>query len=166
MSIAADNVVPAFHLRRSITAQELRRLQEPAVIFECQRQDSDGVPFYVYTVAGWLDGQNIATMQGGATIGGDTILVHADSRDQADAIAGLGLQDTIDALNREEEAHLDALAAQARLASVNPIRRLELATATEKNPEFVADSEAIRKLRGDDIVLAAGGLEHGGGSGG
>jgi hypothetical protein len=159
MSIAAENVVPAFHLRRSISAQELRRLQEPAVIFECTRTDSDGVPFYVYTVAGWLDGENIATMQGGATIGGDTILIHADNRAMADAIAGMGLQDTIDGLNREEEAHIDALAAKARLESVNPIRRLELATASEKNPEFVADSEAIRKLRGDDIVLAAGGVE-------
>jgi predicted flavoprotein YhiN len=72
-------------------------------------------------------------------------------------MAGLGLQDTIDALNREDEQILDALAAKARLASVNPVRRLELATAEEKNPDFVADSEAIRKLRGDNIVLAAGG---------
>lgn len=161
MSIAADNIVPAFHLRRSITAQELRRLQEPVVIFECERQDSDGATHYLYTVAGWLDGENVATMQGGATVGGDVIVIHADSREQADAMAGIGLQDTIDALNREEEATLDALAAQARLDSVNPVRRLELATAAEKNPEFVADSEAIRRLRGDDILLAAGGVDPG-----
>lgn len=159
MSIPADSVLPAFHLRRSIAAQDLRRLQEPAVIFEAERQDSDGVTHYLYTVAGWLDGVNIATMQGGATVGGDVIVIHADSREQADAMAGIGLQDTIDALNREEQATLDALAAQARLDSVNPVRRLELATAAEKNPEFVADSEAIRRLRGDDILLAAGGVD-------
>lgn len=161
MSIPADSVLPAFHLRRSITAQELRRLQEPVVIFEAERSDSDGVTHYLYTVAGWLDGANIATMQGGATVGGDVIVIHADSREQADAMAGIGLADTIDALNREEEATLDALAAQARLDSVNPVRRLELATAAEKNPEFVADSQAIRSLRGDDILLAAGGVDPG-----
>jgi hypothetical protein len=161
MSIAADNTAPAFHLRRSIHAQDLRRLQEPAVIFEGERTDSDGARFYMYTVAGWLDGENVATMQGGATVGGDVILIAADTRDSADLMAGMGLQDTIDALNREEEATLDALAAKARLESVNPIRRMDLATApdSEKNPEFVADSLAIRKLRGDDIVLAAGGVE-------
>jgi hypothetical protein len=159
MSIAADTVAPAFHLRRSIAAADLKRLQEPAVIFEGERSDSDGEHFFTYTVAGWLDGQNIATIQGGATVGGDVIVIHAPDRDNADLMAGMGLQDTIDSLNREEEAHIDALAAKARLESVNPIRRLDLATATEKNPEFVSDSEAIRKLRGDDIVLAAGGVE-------
>jgi hypothetical protein len=158
MSIAAADVLPAFHLRRSIAAEDLRRLQEPAVIFECERADSDGVPHYLYTVAGWLDGQNIATIQGGATVGGEVIVIHAQDRASADLIAGMGLQDTIDGLESEQVQRIDALAAQARLASVNPIRRLELATAPEKNPEFVADSEAIRKLRGDDIVLAAGGV--------
>lgn len=160
MSIAAENTAPAFHTRRSITADDLRRLQEPAVIFEGERRDSDGEPYYTYTVAGWLDGQNIATMQGGATIGGDVIIIHARSRDDADLMAGLGLQDTIDALNSEDDRMLDALAAQARLASVSPVRRLELASAEEKNPEFVADALAIRPLRGDDIVMAAGGVEH------
>jgi hypothetical protein len=85
-------------------------------------------------------------------------VIHAQDRASADLIAGMGLQDTIDGLESEQVQRIDALAAQARLASVNPIRRLELATAPEKNPEFVADSEAIRKLRGDDIVLAAGGV--------
>lgn len=155
--IAAENCVPSFHTRPSIAADDLRRLQEPVVIFEGERRDSDGELAFLYTVAGWLDGQNIATMQGGCTVGGEVIVIHARDRSEADMIAGLGLQDTIDALNHEEEAHIDALAAQARLASVSPIRRLDLATATEKNPDFLADSEAIRRLRGDDIVLAAGG---------
>jgi hypothetical protein len=157
MSIAAANVAPAFHTRRSITADDLKRLDEPAVIFEHEWRDSDGELCFAYTVAGWLDGQNIATIQGGCTVGSEVIVIHARDRSEADLMAGLGLQDTIEALQREENEHLDALAAQARLASVNPIRRLELATAQDKNPEFIADSEAIRKLRGDDVVLAAGG---------
>lgn len=158
---AADNIAPSFHTRRSIAADELKRLQEPAVIFEHAWRDSDGEPCFAYTVAGWLDGHNIASMQGGCTVGGEVIVIHAKSREDADLMAGLGLQDTIDALNAEEAAYIDAVAARARLASVNPVRRLELATATDKNPDFVADSEAIRKLRGDDIVLAAGGgVEH------
>lgn len=135
-------------------------MQEPAVIFEHEWRDSDGEQCFAYTVAGWLDGVNVATMQGGCTVGGEVIIVHARSRGEADMIASLGLQDTIDALNREEEAHLDALAAQARLASVSPVRRIELATAREKNDEFVADAEAIRPLRGDDIVLTVGGVAH------
>lgn len=134
-------------------------MQEPAVIFESASLDSDGSPFFTYTVAGWLDGENVATIQGGATVGGEVIVIAADDRETADLIAGMGLQDTIDALNREQERHIDALAAQARLESVNPIRRMDLATApdSEKNPEFIADQLAIRTLRGDDIVLAAGG---------
>jgi hypothetical protein len=160
MSIAAANVTPAFHTRRQIAAADLKRLQEPAVIFEHEWRDSDGELCFAYTVAGWLDGRNIATEQGGCTVGGDVILIHAVNRDTADVMAGLGLQDTIDALNREEEAEIDALAARARLESVNPIRRLELATAQEKNPDFVADSEAIRRLRGDDVILAAGQVSH------
>ncbi len=160
MSIAASNVAPAFHTRRSIVAEDLKRLDEPAVIFEHEWRDSDGELCFAYTVAGWLDGRNIATIQGGCTVGGDVIVIHARNRAEADLMAGLGLQETIEALLREENTRLDALAAHARLASVNPIRRIDLATAEEKNPEFVADAEAIRTLRGDDIVLAAGGGVH------
>jgi aspartate 1-decarboxylase len=79
MSIAAENIAPAFHTRRSINAADLKRLQDPAVIFEGERADSDGERFYTYTVAGWLDGQNIASMQGGATVGGDVIVIHAQT---------------------------------------------------------------------------------------
>lgn len=161
MSIAAANVAPDFLSRRSISAADLRRLQEPAVIHEGKFHDSDGAPFHVYTVAGWLDGENVFTLQGGATVGGEAIVIPVEDRETADEIAGMGLRDTIDALNAEEVVRIDALAAKARLESVNPLRRMDLATApdSEKNPEFVADSEAIRKLRGDDILLAAGGVE-------
>lgn len=162
MSISAADVLPAFHLRRNIVAEDLRHLQEPAVIFEAEREDSDGARHFIYTVAGFLNGENVFTpFQGGATVGGEVIVINADTREEADAIASLGLQETIDALNREEEAYIDAVAAQARLDSVGAIRRLDLATAQggEKSPEFVADSEAIRKLRGDDIVLTVGGVQ-------
>lgn len=156
--IAAANVAPAFHTRRSITASELKQLQEPAVIFEGTRSDSDGVLMYLYTVAGWLDGRNIATMQGGCTVGGEVIVIHAKSRDEADLIAGLGVQDTIDALNAEEDHYLDALAAKARLDSIGAIERINQASKpqSQKNEQFIEDSSKLRQLAGDDIVLAAG----------
>jgi hypothetical protein len=159
MTIAAANVAPNFALRREIDLAELRRLEEPAVIHEGKFYDADGEPFHVYTVAGWLDGMNVATIQGGATVGGETIVIPLDDRLAADDMACNGLQETIEALNRDEANTLDALAAQARLASVTAKRRTELAMAKDKNPEFVADTLAIRPLRGDDIVLAAGGVE-------
>lgn len=156
MTLSAANIAPDFATRRSITAEELRHLQEPAVIFEHHGVDSDGAEFYVYTVAGWINGQNIATLQGGATIGGDVIVIHADSREMADAIAGLGLQDTIDELNREDERLIDAIAARERLASVGALDRLELAIRNDKSERFEEDSAKARVLGGDDIILTSG----------
>lgn len=160
--IATANVLPNFATRRHILASDLKDLQEPAVIFEGTHTDEDGATVYVYTVAGWLHGQNIATMQGGALVGGDVILISARSRQDADMIAGLGLQDTIEALNNEDSHMLDALAAQARIASLRPIERLNLATKpdAEKNPEFMEDVAKLRQLAGDDIVLTVGGVAH------
>jgi len=160
--IAAANVLPNFATRRHILASDLKDLQEPAVIFEGTHTDEDGATVYVYTVAGWLHGQNIATMQGGALVGGDVILISARSRQDADMIAGLGLQDTIEALSNEDSHMLDALAAQARIASLRPIERLNLATKpdAEKNPEFMEDVAKLRQLAGDDIVLTVGGVAH------
>lgn len=159
--IAAENVVPDFAHRRNITAADLKRLQEPAVIFEHEGRDSDGVLFYLYTVAGWLDGHNIATYQGGATVGGEVIVIHADSREDADLLAGMGLQDTIDALGSEDQRYLEALIARERLASVGPVERLGQATKpdSDKSDAFVEDVSKLRPLVGDDIVLAAGRVE-------
>lgn len=161
MSIAAANVQPAFHLRQKLAAQDLRRIQDPAVIFEHHWLDSDGEKCWAYTVGGRLDGAWIGDHQGGATVGGEVIIVHADDRGAADAIASLGLMDTINALDGEEAAHLDALAAKARLESVGPVRRIELATAApaDKSDAFEADAAAIRRLRGDDILLTVGGQD-------
>lgn len=161
MSIAAANMAPNLLTRRSLVAEDLLRLQEPAVIFEWENRDTDGALYFVYTVAGWLNGHNVATIQGGATVGGQAIIVHADSREHADALAGLGLQDTIEGLRNEARHLKDAQAALARLQSVAPLERLDAAIkpASDKSDAFVNDVDAIRPLIGDDIVLSAGKVE-------
>lgn len=90
-----------FGLRRSITMDTLLRLQEPAVLCEGELYDSDGVKSYVYTVAGWLDGRNIATHAGGCTVEGEVIIIHGKDRKEADALAAEGLGDTISMLAAE-----------------------------------------------------------------
>ncbi len=154
--IAASNVLPEFGHRRKLTPEELRRLQEPAVIFEGEHIDDDGFRVFIYTVAGWLDGVNVATHEGGCTVGGDVILIEADSREMADDIAGRGLADTLSALDGEEQREADALEALARLETVNALRRHDLSTQAEKSPEFEADMAEIRPLVGDDIILTTG----------
>lgn len=156
MTLAAANVVPTFHLRRKLVADDLLRLDEPAVIFEHHGHDSDGVPFYVYTVAGVLDGERLGD---GCTIGGEVILINADTREEADAIACMGLQDTIDALGRAEDQLLDAAAALGRLGQVGHLGRMEasMKPASDMSDAFVRDQAAIRPLIGDDIVLTTGG---------
>lgn len=163
MTIAAANVAPSFHLRRRLVAEDLRRLDEPCVVFEYRSLDSDGQPFYVYTVGGLLDGQKIGDFQGGCTVAGEVIVIHAKSRDDADAMAALGLGDTINALDEEEALYIEAHAAQARLASVGPIERIDQATKplSDMSDRFVSDVEKIRPLVGDDVILTTGrGLPH------
>lgn len=157
MTIAASNMFPDLSQRRKIHANELRELQEPAVIFEHAGVDSDGARFFVYTVAGWLNGENIATFQGGATVGGDCIIINAEKREDADAMACLGLMDTIDHLNSEDAMMIDAMVARDRLNSVGALDRMDLATKSEKNPDFIEDMTKARTLVGDDIVLTTGG---------
>jgi len=156
MTISANHVAPDFAFRRQIHADDLKDIVEPAVLFEYAGRDADGAPFFVYTVAGWLDGENIATEQGGCTVGGDVMVINADTREQADAMACLALEDTINALHSEHERMIDAAAAQARLATVSPIDRMSLAMKPEEYPRFVEDSSKARALVGDDIILAAG----------
>ena len=161
--IQAADVHPDFLKFPRIDAADLRRVQEPCVIFQYHWLDSDGAKCWAYSVGGFLDGKPLGGFQGGVTIGGDVMIVHADTRGEADAIAAMGLQDTISALDAEEGAYIDAHAALARLNEVSPIRRMELATASPANrsDEFQEDTAAIRKLRGDDIVLTAGGVDEG-----
>lgn len=157
--IEAAATFPAFHLRQKLVADDLRRLQEPCVLFEHAWRDSDGAKCWAYTVAGWLDGHRLAD---GCTVAGEVIIVHARDRKEADYLAGLGLQDTIDALNREEELYVEARAAQYRLASVGAADRISLATKpdADKSDAFVEDVDKIRPLIGDDIVLTVGGVKH------
>jgi hypothetical protein len=159
--IAAANVAPSFAFRRDIHADDLKRLQDPAVIFEHEGKDEDGALFFVYTIAGWLDGENIATELGGATVGGDVIVIPADNRLMADDIACMGLQTTIDALHGESEALVEAAVALERLRSVGPVERIDQAIKpdSDKSGAFVEDTAKARRLVGDDIVLAAGGVE-------
>lgn len=156
MTIASPNIIPNLLLRRKIDADDLRRLEEPAVIFEYQSRDSDGVLYFVYTVAGFLDGANIFNELGGATVGGDAIIIIADTRAQADDMASLGLQDTINALNTEQDTYLDALAAKERLSSVSKTAFIDASISKEKNEAFITDIDKIQTLRGDDLIMAQG----------
>lgn len=159
MSISAANVAPDLSFRRRLVADDLRRLQDPAVIFEHEGVDDDGEPFWVYTIAGWLNGENVATIQGGCTVGGEAIVISGvPDRETADAVACMGLGDTIDALDGEDEQLVEAAAALARLSTVGAIDRMDKATAapSDRSDAFEQDMQAIRVLRGDDILLSAG----------
>lgn len=158
MSIEAANVAPNFAFRRSLVAEDLRRLEDPAVIFEGTHVDGDGATAYLYTVGGWLDGVRLPE---GATVSGEVMLIHARDRGEADEIACMGLHDTILALDGEEAACQQAHAALARLNSVGAAEVLAQATkpASDTSDAFVRDTEAIRPLVGDDVVLAAGRVE-------
>jgi hypothetical protein len=161
MHIEAANVRPDFSSRPSIPAADLRHVEEPCVVFEAVWADDDGALCYAYTVGGWLNGGPLGGIGGGVLIGDEAIIVHAEDRDEADAIASAGLQTTIEALDAEEAAYIEANAALARLATVSPMRRMDLAAAApaDRSDEFEADATAIRKLRGDDIVMTVGGVE-------
>lgn len=152
---------PQLHLRRSLTLEELARLDEPAVIREYAGIDSDGVKFFAYTVAGWLDGENVATWRGGCTVGGTAIVVTARNQGEADYIAGSGLQDTIDALKQEQAKRLESLAALARLEALGAkgVMQQAIKSDADKSDAFIEDMAAIRPLRGTDIALAAGRIE-------
>jgi hypothetical protein len=158
--IAASNIAPSFHYRKRISALDLPRIQDPAVIFEHEGVDSDGERFYVYTVAGWLDGANVFTPGvGGCTVGGDVITVNASSRAEADEIAIAGLQASIEAEASAGRQRQEALDACARLESVGSLERMRMAQASpaDKSDAFVEDADKLRSLAGDDIVLTVGG---------
>ena len=159
--LQAHTTRPSFGGRQSIAADDLRQISDPCVIFEADWLDDNGERVYAYTVGGWLNGQPLGGLGGGVTVGGEVMLVHGRTRGDADALASMGLQDTIDALNAEQGAYIDAQAALARLATVGAIDRMDMATANpaDTSEQFVHDTQAIRRLRGDDIVLTTGGVE-------
>jgi hypothetical protein len=94
--------VPDFGSRRSISLEELARMDEPTPIFEHFHVDTDGAHAYVFTVAGKLDGREVAQVDHGlrqvygCTIGGDVIVIHAPDKEAAGEIAANGLQETVE----------------------------------------------------------------------
>lgn len=134
---------------------ELAQLDEPAVIFEYSLLRDDAPTQWVYTVAGWLHGQNVATEQGGCTVGGDSIAVFADSRDQADALACEGLDSTISAINDEARVKAQGTLAAARLSAVGGMERLNQALRGD-NAEFHKDMALLKAAGfGDAVNLSA-----------
>lgn len=161
MSISAANVAPNFLLRRQISVSDLPRISEPCVVFEYEGSDSEGVPFWAYTIGGWLDGRPLGDHRGGVTVNGEVIIIPgAISRQHADWLACEGLQTTIEAEIDATRNEMDARKALERLASVGPLERLNLATKPEKSDALIADLDAVRPLVGDDVLLAAGRVTH------
>jgi hypothetical protein len=87
-------------LRQDLTTAELARIEEPCVVFERYALDSDKVMHWIYTVGGFLDGKRVGSAKGGALVGGQAIIVHASTRQDADMMAGLGLETTIESLQK------------------------------------------------------------------
>ena len=94
---------PALSDRQSITVDQLVRLDDPCVIFEGTHVDSDNVVGYIYTVGGYLNGAAVGGAFG-VLVGDDAIIVHAESRGAADAMASDGLLATIDAIRNDRTA--------------------------------------------------------------
>ncbi len=162
MEIAASNVAPDFSNRRSLTALELQRLDDPCVVFEHEGVDSDGVFFWVYTLGGTLDGLPVGSVFGGCTVGDDAIVISGvETRAEADEIASMGLWDTCSALDAELKDHDRRQRALERLNSVGAVEVITQAIRpdADKADAFLSDIEAVRQLRGDGIILAAGTVE-------
>lgn len=153
-----DLIRPDFSRRNDISTDDLARLDEPAVIREFSGFDSDGEHFYVFSVAGWLDGVNVATAEGGCKVGGSMIVINADSQSVADEMASLGLQDTIDAVRAEKAKEASALEALARMETVGLAERLRLAikAPTQRNEAFEADSALVRTLAIEGVDTPVG----------
>jgi hypothetical protein len=89
-----------FAHRPEVELEDVERITDVAVICEGQYLSADGVPVWIYTVAGELDGNRIEMLDHinktilGATIGGDVMIIEAKDRKEADWLAINGLQDT------------------------------------------------------------------------
>jgi hypothetical protein len=112
-----------------INLDDLMRLEDPAVIFEGELVDTDGVRTYAYTIGGWLDGRPIGRpdharrMVRGCLVGGECILVQAKSRQEADTMAADGLAFTIGELRREAVRESVDRAGNSGIITTAEIRR-------------------------------------------
>lgn len=91
--------------RQDLTIEQLMILEDPCVVFEGRRTDSDGERYWVYTVGGHIDGVMVGGQEGGALVGGETIIVHARNKKEADEMAYDGLTVTIKIENDKRRAH-------------------------------------------------------------
>lgn len=93
-------------LREDLSVETLPRLEDPCVVLEACRKDSDGAKYWIFTVGGLLDGRVIGGPDGGALIGGQCIVVHGRNKPEANALAYEGLMDTIGMIRMEQEARI------------------------------------------------------------
>lgn len=95
-------------LNPTIEVEHLLYIENPVVIFEGNHVDEDGELAYVYTVGGTIDGHDITMPDHvqrkvrGCLVGGDAIIVHARSRQEADDMAYEGMMTTIKAVFAEQ----------------------------------------------------------------
>ncbi len=150
-SHATVDHVPSFSQRRELSLDELAQLDEPAVIFEYHLPRIDAPTQWVYTVAGWLHGVNVATQEGGCTVGGDAIAVFADTREQADELACAGLDTTISAINADAAVKAKGALAAARLSAVGGMERVNQALRGD-NHDFKRDVALLRAAGFGDAV--------------
>lgn len=99
-----------FECHPDLSLDDLISLTDVAVVCEAERKDADGERFFVYTVAGRLNGQPCVAMDHmrkvvhGCLVEGDAIVVHGKTKAEADWIAMNGLLDTIAMLAAKKEA--------------------------------------------------------------
>lgn len=150
-SHATADHVPDLSQRRELSLEELAQIDEPAVIFEYSQLRDDAPTQWVYTVAGWLHGRNVATEMGGCTVGGDAIAVFAETRDQADELACSGLDTTISAIKDQARVEAQGAMAAARLSAVGGMERLNQALRGD-NHAFKQDLALLRAAGFGDAV--------------
>lgn len=91
----------SFEGHPSIEMEDLVRVQDLKVICEGEFTSVDKEKFFVYTIAGLLDGNPIELLDHvnktiiGCTVADDVIIIHAKDRKEADWMAANGLEDTI-----------------------------------------------------------------------
>lgn len=115
-----------FECHPDLSLEQLIQMTDVEVICEAERKDTEGVPLWIYTVSGRLNGvlmvavDHIRKCVHGCLVEGDAIIVHGKDRAEADWIAQNGLEDTIAMLRQEmlERGTLDPGKNAGTIASV------------------------------------------------